>query len=331
MKKLELAKFMACLDLKPAPVHREGWVVSSCPLAPFTHQNGTDKHPSFGFRIEPGESFTHCFSCQFHGKQSELVQTLGAYVRGTDHGLDLKGAMAMVLQAEQDAPLSFGDIGDDIETMLDSDRVDHVFPEWWIDNFDPAYCDGYLHPYLLKRTGGPFPYPVVEALDLRFDAYQHRIGFPVRDFKGRLRGFHGRSVKSPPDEPTYRMYTHENMNNPEVWLGEHWVDLDRPVVMVESVFDLARVRQVYDNVVCPLTASLSTQKIKRMAAVEIVTFFDNDKAGKLAADKIRATLKDSVITKVKYDPHDPKDPGDMTAHRVAELLDDLVTIEFILD
>lgn len=324
MNKQQLGKFLATLNLSPAPVHREGWVVLSCPLAKWRHPKGTDKNPSFGFRVESGESFGSCFSCDWHGSQTEMVQELARLCQQDGDLRDFMGALALIMQAEEQAPLELDDTPD-IITMLEMGKQEHIFPEWWLDSFDRAYHDGMVHPYL---EGRHVPFAVAERLDLRFDAHRNRVGFPVRDFKGRLRGLHGRSVTDPPATPTYMMYLHENMNNPEVWLGEHWVDLDRPVVFAESVFDLARVLQVYDNVVTPLTASISEEKIRRMPALEVVTLFDPDAAGKKAADKVRHTLKDSVVHIVNLP--DGNDAGDSSPYVIADVLKKYVEIDKIL-
>ena len=73
-------------------------------------------------------------------------------------------------------------------------------------------------------------------LDLRYDPIERRVCFPIRDFTGALVGLHGRAI----DKDTtlkYRMYTVYKQKNPMIWYGEHWVDFDKPVLLVESVFD----------------------------------------------------------------------------------------------
>ena len=143
---------------------------------------------------------------------------------------------------------------------------------------EPAWAgDGEtVHPYLETRS---VTAQIAQALNICWDDYRKRIVFPIRDFKGRLRGLHGRTVHDHV-EPVYRMYPYENKTNPHVWLGEPWVDFEKPVLMVESVFDLARAYPVYPNIVSPLRASLSKVQLERMkGARTVITLFDGDKAG----------------------------------------------------
>src|SRR5262245_13841198 len=68
---------------------RGGWTVASCPLAPWTHDGGTDKNPAFAVRKELGDAFTHCFACGWHGAQSDLVTEM-RHRNKLDPRLDVK-------------------------------------------------------------------------------------------------------------------------------------------------------------------------------------------------------------------------------------------------
>ena len=162
--------------------------------------------------------------------------------------------------------------------------------------------------YLAERAVTPAS---AEQLDLRADTDQRRICFPVRDFKRRLVGLHGRAVDAH-TEPRYRMYLQAGKNNPIVWLGEDWVDLNQPIVVVEGPFDLASVKRVYDNVVSPLFVNPSFAKMKRMTdALEWVTLYDRGAGGDAGRDKVSKLLgHDHVITHL-HPPKGRKDPGEM--------------------
>ena len=130
--------------------------------------------------------------------------------------------------------------------------------------------------YLATRPVSP---ALAAALDLRADTAEGRVCFPVRDFQGVLRGLHGRAIAGG-TSPRYRMYSQAGRNNPLIWLGEHWVDRTRPVVVVEGPFDLASVYRVYRNVASPLFANPPAEKILRMAdALEQITFLDQRQGG----------------------------------------------------
>jgi hypothetical protein len=319
-----IAAYLACLDQKPTSYQGE-WVQARCPLAPWRHEKGTDHTPSFGIRIQPakGASQVYCFSCAFPGDQHDLLEELVALKA---EGIDIAGAVQLIAQAEDDAPNFVSplkmralaeDAGEDEEL---------IYPEFYLNSFPQAFD----HPYLATRQGGKIPASVAQLLDLRFDHKEQRILFPIRDHQGRLRGIHGRTVIGA--ELTYRMYNWAGGNNPHIWHGEDTVDIDRPVVFVESVFDRARVMQVYRNVVDPLTASVSVEKIERMGAVRtVIDLMDRDKAGKRTSEKMRKVLR---AAKFHYPelPEGIKDPGEAGAAVIAELLEPLVDLDtFLLD
>ena len=139
-----------------------------------------------------------------------------------------------------------------------------------------AWDVGWARAYLKARHVSK---ALSALLDVRCDPSQRRICFPVRDFEGVMRGMHGRAT-DPEMEPRYRAYRHAGKMNPIVWLGEDWVDRNRPIVVVEGPFDLMSVKRVYANVVTPLFATPSYEKLMRMAdALEWITFFDRGAGG----------------------------------------------------
>ncbi|MBY0560031.1 MAG: hypothetical protein K2Q04_09285 [Hyphomicrobium sp.] len=171
--------------------------------------------------------------------------------------------------------------------------------------------------------GGVCPPAIADALDLRIDTYQKRVCFPIRDFKGRLVGFHGRAVEKGV-EPRYRMYLQGGHNNPIYWLGEHWVDLDKPLVVVEGPFDVASVRRVYKNVASPLFSNPSFEKLRRMAScLEWITFYDRGTGGDAGRAKVSACLHQDHVVQHVLPPEGRKDPGEMT---LTELRTSLLTV-----
>jgi hypothetical protein len=122
-------------------------------------------------------------------------------------------------------------------------------------------------------------------------------------------------------EPRYRMYKQAGHTNQIAWLGEDWVDLNRPIVVVEGPFDLTSVLRVYDNVVSPLFVNPSIEKLKRMSdALEWVSAYDRGAGGDAGREKLDKTLgKDHVIQHV-YPPKGRKDPGECSVAELEKLL-----------
>ena len=295
-----------------------GWVHTNCPLAEWRHEHGTDNNPSFGIKIDPGaESRVHCLSCNFSGLLGDVLVDLKVH-RDACPDVDLKTAMILVAnEIDESEVASLDNIGDYEDTERAKFRRPHIFPEEWLSSFPPAWKVKDARAYLQGRNVDA---DTAQALDLRWSGTGKRVCFPVRDDQGRLRGLHGRTIEDDV-KPTYKMFQCQGKNNPDVWLGEHWLDLDEPVVFVESVFDLAAVYPIYKNVACPLTASLMVEKIKRMAdVVEAFTFMDGDKAGKAGADKIKEVLNGYGVKVTIVDLPPKKDPGNLPAWKLETLI-----------
>lgn len=291
----EIKKWLLLLGAKGTS-EGQAWVQARCPLAPWRH-SGSDSNPSFGVEVSHGESKVYCFGCGFGGTQTSLLMELrflGA------EGVQWRKALDMLIAADDETMLGLpnGDYEDDVFGV---EAAEYEFPEWLVKAFEPAYFEGTVHPYLTSRHT---PLEVAQHLDLRYDVHRRRVVFPVRDWSGRLMGLHGRHIGGPytPDDiqNAYRMYPYQGHTNPRVWLGEHWIEIDQPVVLAESVFDLARTMEVYSNVLSPLTASITGKKLERLAGIKrIVTLFDADAAGDAAREKTAKHLTGSDISHVE--------------------------------
>jgi len=315
------------LDAKLSTKTKKWWNLT-CPLAEVRHQNGTDRTPSFGIKISPGKtSKMHCNSCSWNGDLVQLVYEMKYLKLPADYG-----AMLALSEAEiGDVPLQLLAKQDEEEA-----REFKPFSEDWLASFPTVFNSGHALHYLKSRKGGPVPPLVSAALDLRWDPHRQRVCFPLRDGKKVLAGFHGRAIK-PYDEPKYLAYPYHGHVNWEVWLGEDKIDWDKPVVMAESVFDYARAYQVYRNVVSPLSASLTEEKLSRLLeAGELITMFDPDKAGNIARQKTTEYFKKAspfaLVRHLHLDDHldeegQPRDGGALTVEEMAELLQKYVTLD----
>lgn len=307
MNKQQVTQFAKLLGLsKIDATVRSGWVVCRCPMARWRHERGTDTKPSFGLRI--GHDHTHCFSCDWSSSYSDLLYRLAVFAKGNKVAGERIRAADHYLETECKTVLQIGKVEED-----EFDEKDEIveWEEWRVSGYMPAYD----HPYLKTRN---VPHEVAALMDFRYDLQRQRLGVPVRDFDGRLMGFHGRDVTGTSQIP-YLAYTKPQYNRP-IWLGEHWLNFSKPVLIVESVFDLARALQVYRNSCCPLMASINKAKGQRLSeALWMVLMFDPDKAGQRAAQKMRGFLPDTQFVEPGL-PAGYGDPGDMEAEVLAARL-----------
>ena len=305
----QLSHWFAVVGIEKVSVGH-GWVQGSCPLAPYRHPKGTDSRPSFGAEIAVGESRVYCLSCSFSGSQTELLTELAR--RG--HDFNFRDAINCIIAAEDETDLG-GEIPE-YESILSAPNMIE-YPESLLDHLEPAYCEGQVHPYLIARG---VSFETAKILDLRYDPYRARIVFPVRDFNGFLRGLHGRAVGK--SDLPYLAYPFAGTTNlMRTWFGEHLVDREKPVVLVESVFDYTSVFPVYPNLLSPLRATVTALQLSRTQwASSVVTFMDGDPAGDKARKKIREGLRVYGIKVRHVVPPLGTDPGDLSQDHIRQLL-----------
>lgn len=194
-------------------------------------------------------------------------------------------------------------------------KKDVVYPESYLEE----YIRAYNHPYLNKRG---VLNKIREQLDFRYDWRYHRVCVPIRNFEKQLVGLVGRSLIS---SPKYYVYPWNGQSNGQCWLGEHWVDLSKPLILCEGLFDVCKVLEVYSNVLGSLMVTLNTKKLERIKSCPyIVTLFDNDSTEKIIAGNLARKTVEQYFGKKKVThiiPPEPyKDVGEMTKEVIQELL-----------
>ena len=326
MKPERIVQFLKALGVGHANSHKHtGWVISACPMGPWRHENGKSGDEVFGVRTETGDPSCGCFACGYHGTLGKLLMEM-KFKNKMQPRVDVKWGPLFDLI---DEAVIAGDLDldtPDIEQVMAMQAQDlHLFPDWWLDTFPKALDIPWARKYLRDRG---LLDSMIERMEIRADTTQMRVCFPVRDFQHRLVGLHGRAV-NPDTEPRYRMFTQAGHNNPIVWLGEDWVDLNEPILVVEGPFDLASVLRVYDNAVTPLFVNPSIAKLKRMIdAMEWVTFYDRGAGGDAGRAKVQAFLgKDHVVSHVRP-PKGRKDPGEMNVPELEAVLEGQLTLKY---
>jgi len=196
-------------------------------------------------------------------------------------------------------------------------HVEEVWPESFLDSYMLAYKVPMAMEYLNARRVSQ---KVAVHLDIRWDLGKRCVCFPVRNWRGQLVGMRGRHISPLQDGPRYHDYGYRGHRNKLPWYGESTVDLDKPILMVESVFDFTSALRVYRNILAPLTVGLSHDKCKRVRnALEIVTLFDNGAGGDKGRSLLSKRLPEAIITHL-LPPSHASDPGDMTKKQLRKTL-----------
>jgi DNA primase len=137
--------------------------------------------------------------------------------------------------------------------------------------------------------------------------------FPVRRYDGKLIGMTGRYVYYPNSPTKYHNYA--GLNKSRYLFGEHMLKHKEPVIICEGQVDAI---MTWQHLGVPTVASLGegfgAAHAKTIAAFMppvVYLFFDNDAAGRMAAEKVEYQLRGRVSMKLMVPPVE-MDPGEMS-------------------
>lgn len=280
-------------------------IVFPCPLAPWTHDGGVDRHPSFGIKASDTEpSVFFCFACGAKGRLSDLVIRLNALRKGA-----LEETMDQVLCEERaDAQSRI------VRALVPIPTREPVLDVW--DEVALAPFSGHVPSYALRRG---LPLEICREYELGWDAKERRLVFPVRRSDGALVGVTGRAV---PDEiqPRYRDY--RGFEKGRYLYCEHKLVPGGRVVVVEGFVDALIVRAAgVENAVATMGARVTKHQVRRLLDLNrpIYLMQDGDKAGREArAACVRAMHGRTTLFDVPL-PVDG-DPDEMTRGQILDAL-----------
>jgi len=258
-------------------VKRTRWMTISCPFAPWTHQKKTDNHPSFGITLKDGDRSAYkCLSCGLKGRLSSLPTRLGGY-RKLDYSKIRRWAEMTEFQTGISKPVPKWEDADPVAIDYSKKAIGREAPPISaLSEYPIALGSEYL------RERG-IAYIDVMRMNIRYDAYQRRVLFPVYDRHDTFQGFTGRSVlhkkKWTKEYPKARDY--HGLNKRDVFLklpGQH----GGKKVITEGIFDYATsVHHRYYNARAILGTSLTDEKVEILTeeGEPVYFFMDNDLAG----------------------------------------------------
>jgi len=153
-----------------------------------------------------------------------------------------------------------------------------------------------------------------------YDAFRHRIMFPILDETSGTIAFGGRRLNEE-DEPKY-------INSPESVLFHKSKTLygysharttirnEKKAIVVEGYTDVIACHQAgITNVVATLGTALTSEHADKLSRVcnEVVLLFDGDNAGQLAADRaVEVFFQKNIDVQISVLP-DGKDPADLAS------------------
>jgi DNA primase len=296
----------------------------SCPF----HQ---EKSPSFS--VSPTKQVYYCFGCQAGGGAINFLMELGKR-SFTEAVLELAHKYQVPVRTlepekrqELQRQLSQREQLYEIlavtanfyqhalnqhqgEHALNYLKIDRSFSDETIQSFQLGYSPAgweTLSNYLIEQK--QFPPKAIESAGLiiprkdgnsYYDRFRDRLMIPIRDLRGRVIGFGGRTLSD--EQPKY-------LNSPETELfdkGKTLYGLDRAkdtinktdrAVVVEGYFDVIALHAAgITSAVAALGTALSlaqvTQLVKFTESKQIILNFDADKAGNIATERAIGEIAD---------------------------------------
>ena len=291
-------------------------IMVQCPF----HGNGQERKPSMGIRKSDG--IAHCFACHEVHTLPEII----SFCFGWDDMFGKQGMKWLVknfgiVQIEErkyvEIDLERNNITSTNIVLGDSDSDK---PQWVSEEELDSYR--YYHKYWGER--GIIDDDIIELFDLGYDKETNSITFPVRDVEGHCLFVARRNVKSKifnypkgVEKPLYGLYE----------LAQHWVEYEveehiedgtiginkgKDVFITESMIDCILLWQQWHYAVAlnGTGSELQYEQLRKLPCRHFILATDNDKAGRLAKEKIRKNVPNKLITEIDF-PSDIKDIGDL--------------------
>ena len=294
----------------------------SCPLAPINHGDAHDWNLSCSVSISDNDpSLVKCFSfnCKYKGNFYRMLE-MAIHARGNpEHLVKLlkkiepteKFTIESALQRSQKR---FDERLDQMRQPNLPIKDRDILPEARLQRFRTS-----VPQYALTRR---LTLDSCREWELGYDKDRGCLVFPVRRHDKKLVGLTGRYIKWP-DAPT-KYHNYAGLNKERFLFGEHMLKPNEPVIICEGQIDAILSQQFLGiPTVAPLGEGFSLSHVRTIAAHNppvVYLFTDNDKAGRMAAEKFEYALHGRVSMKLMIPP-DGMDPGDMTQEEMQSALE----------
>jgi len=255
-------------------------------------------HRKHKLSINIDKGVFQCWVCGFHGNNQNLLRK---------HGKPEQVREWKALEGEQSKPLVRR--GKDNRPVVSLPRGSMVLKTGM-----PDMHSKHALAFMQKRG---VPYNLIRTFDVRYcdkGFYANRVVFPSYDIRGSINFFVTRAFFNS-DMP----YLNAPVSKDEIIFNELFVTWERPVFLVEGIFDSLAVL----NSVPLLGSSMSHSSLLFRRLVEykpeVVLMLDNDRAGKKGTAQIGQLLLDHSLT-VKHIPYTGKDPASIPKQEIAKVL-----------
>lgn len=299
-------------------------IMITCPY----HKDGQERRPSAGLRKSDGTF--HCLAC---GEIHSLPEVI-SYCFGKN---DIVGAWGWTWLLKNFATIEVKERKDvDLDYYRNISRIKDIrkISEKAVRTVDGT-VDGryvseeeldkyrYIHPYMYERK---LTDKIIELFDIGYDSETDCLTFPVRDEDGNTLFVARRSVKTkffnyPADveKPLYGIYEYESVRTQALrnllmmQATPAMLNTLDEVIVCESMLD-ALTAWVYGKPAVALNglgSELQFKQLRELSARKLILATDNDVAGMKARKRIRANVKNKLITEYIF-PENRKDLNELT-------------------
>ena len=283
------------------------------------HNNGQERKPSAGIRKTDG--MFHCFSC---GETHSLQEVISYCFGHTD---DLLGTFGWKWLNKNFAAIKVEE-REDIEIDLERNNISNKnnVRNNRLDNSDSTKSifvseeelDSYryYHSYWGKR--GITNENIIELFDLGYDSKTDCITFPVRDVNGNCLFVARRSVNTKffnypkgVEKPLYGLYE-LRLRKWGYVIDSRKEHIPTELFITESMIDCILLWQAghYAVAMNGVGSELAFKQLQELPCRHLIIATDNDNAGQKAREKIKANVKNKLITEIDF-PKGIKDIGDL--------------------
>lgn len=250
----------------------ESDIMTTCPF----HKDGQERKPSFG--ISKVNMKCHCFSCGWAGTLESMVSEIFGYRDGGEYGKKWLSTRFISYSIDTRKPLaiSFG-----------REKPEVVKNEGFTERQLSRYR--YTHPYMYKRGLND---EVIEEFDIGYDSATDSITFPVYMVDGTAAFIARRSVRT-------KFFNYpENVDKPIYAANKVLEKGCKEVIIVESFFNALTCWQYGKPAVALLGTGSDTQYevLRNLPVRKYVIATDGDKAGRIAAGKLKNALYNKIVT-----------------------------------
>jgi len=171
-------------------------------------------------------------------------------------------------------------------------------------------------------TGRGFDRATITAWDLGYDPLADDAIIPIRTASGDLSGVIRRRLTEGYDGPKYK---HPKGFSKKHSLFGSWLVSGDHVVITEGPLDAVKVWQAGYDAVAQYGSSLADEQVdvlRGLGVYRVTLFYDNDRAGKMAARQAMDALPDFLVATVSYRRSPYKDPGEMPEDVIANVIED---------